>query len=379
MAANKRIFYAVTQAGIKADGDAGQFEEIHGLQSCGITTNFNLIQVFELGQISLYANIEEIPDVQLTFSKVLDGYPPVYCLATVAAPTPTLVGRSAVSFVAALAIFPDTNTHATGNPGSEVQMSGQFMNSVSYTFPVEDNATEEITSAGNHKVWANDSKIVLGAPAATFVGAFTNTDAPIGVGGISRRQSIQFATTVTSGDLNNMIADPDCTILPVEVHGITSSGKNVADSNGFYAAHIQSISCSVDLNRQQINELGHLGPYTRYANFPVEVTCDISVISISGDMVSATENGIYSTGVGCGNFRGNLRNATIRVASCEGTRVYLGLKNKLQNISYAGGDTGGGNVTVTYSFRNFNDFTVMHSGDPNSNFTWANRAAYLIN
>ncbi len=377
--ANKRIFYAIQQAGIKADGFAGAFEEIHGLQTCGVTTNYNLTQVFEYGQISSYAVIEELPDVQLTFNKVLDGYCPVFLLATSDAPTPTLVGRSASKFLAALAIFNDTNTHATGMPGSEVVCSGQFPASISYSFPVDGNGTEDMTSAGNHKLWARDSKVVLGAPAPSFTGAFTNTDAPVGLGGIVRRNSIQFDTTVTSGDLNGMIADPDCTILPTEVFGISSSGKNAIETGQNRVVHVQSITTSVDLSREALNELGHLGPYTRYANFPVEVTTDITVISISGDMVSATENGIYSTGVGCGYYLGNLRNGTIRIATCEGTRVYLGLKNKLQNISYAGGDTGGGNVTVTYSYRNFNDFTVMHSGDPNANFNWASRAAYLIN
>src|SRR5690606_23331258 len=127
-----------------------------------------------------------------------------------------------------------------------------------------------------------------------------------------------------------------------------------------YPAHIQSINVNCDFNRTALNELGHLAPYTRYINFPVQVTTEISVISSSGDLVSATEKGILTTGTGCAAFRGNLRDNTIRIATCEGTRVYCGTKNKLQSINYTGGDTGGGNVTVTYSFRNFNDFTVMH-------------------
>ncbi|GAH00289.1 unnamed protein product, partial [marine sediment metagenome] len=60
---NKRIYYAVHQVGLKEDADAGAFTEIHGVQSVGMTTNFNLDQVFELGQLAIYENIEEIPDV----------------------------------------------------------------------------------------------------------------------------------------------------------------------------------------------------------------------------------------------------------------------------------------------------------------------------
>ena len=41
----------------------------------------------------------------------------------------------------------------------------------------------------------------------------------------------------------------------------------------------------------------------------------------------------------------------------------MGQKNKLSSVSYGGGDAGGGNATVTYSYTNFNDFTVMHLTD----------------
>jgi hypothetical protein len=44
--------------------------------------------------------------------------------------------------------------------------------------------------------------------------------------------------------------------------------------------------------------------------------------------------------------------------------IDLGTKNKLQSVSYGGGDTGGGNVTNTFNYSNFNDFSVTHSGDP---------------
>ena len=55
--ANNRIFYACQQVGLKPDGSTDAFSVVHGVQSVGITTNFNLSQVFELGQISIYENI----------------------------------------------------------------------------------------------------------------------------------------------------------------------------------------------------------------------------------------------------------------------------------------------------------------------------------
>ena len=42
--------------------------------------------------------------------------------------------------------------------------------------------------------------------------------------------------------------------------------------------------------------------------------------------------------------------------------VNLGLSNKLTSVNYTGGDTGGGNATITYSFQTFNDLVVTASG-----------------
>jgi hypothetical protein len=65
-------------------------------------------------------------------------------------------------------------------------------------------------------------------------------------------------------------------------------------------------------------------------------------------------------------------------------RLWLGKKNKLSSVTYGGGDAGGGNSTVTYSYSNFNDFTVMHSGDVGDNggnsdgsTKWTNRDEYI--
>ena len=132
---------------------------------------------------------------------------------------------------------------------------------------------------------------------------------------------------------------------------------------------------SADLGREEINELGRRAPYHRFATFPVEVTCEIEVTTISGTMVSATENGILTTGAGSCIDAGNLGNRTIRLVTCEGTRIYLGRKNKLASVNYGGGDAGGGNVAVSYTYTNFNEFTVVHSGDPHASGPtwWTNR------
>ncbi len=387
MPSNKRIFFPCQQVGIKNDG-ASTYRALHGVQSITTSTSFNLSQVFELGQLAIYENIENIPDVEATITKVLDGYPLIYHEATIGASDPTLSGRSNEKCLMAIGIFSDTANSSAGTPLSEVEFSGMYVNSIQYTFPLEDNFSEQVTMAGNNKQWANDPNLVgsspwVGATTLGFTGAFSTTDSPIGSGGVNRRQNMNFIPSASASlDNNGMVNDPDCTILPPDVFGISSSGTNKKSDGQNFDVSITNISVSADLNREAIFQMGRQGPFHRYVNFPVQVTTEIGVTSTSGDMVSATEYGVRTPASLAACQEGtNLQNRTIRIATCEGTRIYTGLKNKLASVNYSGGDATGGNVEVTYTFNTFNDCTILHSGDPNANGAtwWASRATYLVN
>lgn len=388
--ANNRIYYAIHQVGLKEDGNTGGFasdDVLHGVQSIGMQANFNLEQVFQLGQLAIYENVENLPDITVTLQKNLDGYPLILHQATKGSTTtdPTLAGRSTTKCIFGMSIFSDTLEACTGNPDSAVQCSGMYVSSSTFTFSRDGFFTEDCTLVGNDRVWLNTpthgQTLNPNLPTPAFTGQFNpnSNDSPIGQGGVNRRENLLFDYSAGSLDTNGMVADSDCTILPPDVFGITSSGTN-EKTNDVYGAHINSITVSVDFGRESINELGRKGPYTRYISFPTEVTCEIEVTSSSGDMVSATEVGIYTTGTDCGSDVGNLLNRTIRIATCEGTRLYIGAKNKLASTNYTGGDAGGDNVNVSYGFSTFNDFTVIHSGDPHASGAtwWTNRADYLI-
>jgi hypothetical protein len=390
MANNNRIFYAIQQVNFKStNAEAYVLENVgHGVQSVGVNTNFNLEQVFELGQIAIYENIEEIPDVEVTMNKVLDGYPLLYHLATkgTATTSPTLSGRQNTRSFVAMSIFADTLDSATGTPGSIMECSGMYVSSIGYNFPLDDNFSEDVSFVGNDVIWAGDTNIVEPVSAArrdalSVAGFFDNNDAPLATVGVNRRQDLILGvpTGAVSADSNGAVDDPDYTVLPPNVFGMTSSGTNEIGADGNYPAHLSNISVSVDLGREEILELGRRAPYHRFATFPVEVTCEVEVTSSSGTMVSATEAGILTTSTAVCADAGNLTNGTIRIATCEGTRIYLGTKNKLASVNYGGGDAGGGNVSVSYTFTNFNICTVMHSGDPHASGTtwWDNRATNL--
>jgi len=390
-----RIYFANQQVAFKRDAvaGAGTYVAAHGVQSAAVTTTFNLEQAFELGQLSIYENIEGVPDVEITLTKVLDGYPLLYHLATQTdqspAHAPTLAGRSNAKCIVALGIWPDTDDFADGTPTSQMEASGMFASSVSYNFPLEDNFTEDITLVGNDKGWNTiDATTAIGCATppwtmAVAAGGFDGNDAPkasgtntVGgvtanqFGGVNRRENLAFnsADAVDAGGV-------DYTLLPTQIPGVSASGWMSPKAAG-NETHLQSITVSTDLGREELFELGTRQPYARVVTFPVEVTCDIEVLSLSGDLINAFADGCQTSTDPCTGIVDNLTNEKIRIATCEGTRIYLGTKNKLASVNYGGGDAGGGNVTVTFSYTTFNDFTVLHPQDPDVSGTgWWNERA----
>ena len=385
-----RIYFANQQLSFRRDGAAGtaQWYPAHGVQSVAVPTTVNLEQAFELGQLAIYENIEGVPDIEMSMSKVLDGYPLLYHLATQRNAghntAPTLSGRSNAKCLVALGVWSDTQDSASGNPSQQMEASGMFCSSVTYNFPLEDNFSEDVTLVGNNKGWQNGTTAgaidctVPGWAFAVETGAFPNNDdAPIGTGGINRRENLSFAPS--SAQLADSATGVDYTRLPSEIPGVDANGWMSPRENASNTVHLQSLTVSTDLGREELFELGTRQPYARVVTFPVEVTCDIEVLSISGDMINAFADGCSTSNDPCTGVVDNLSNQTIRIATCEGLRVFLGTKNKLASVNYGGGDAGGGNVTVTYSYTTFNDFTVVHRQDPDAsgNAWWNNRAAYL--
>lgn len=342
---NNRIYFATQGVGI-APQDSTTFTGVHGLQSVGITTTFNLEQIFEIGQLSIYENIEDIPEIEVTMEKVLDGWPLIYHLATRGYASTSLAGRSARKCNIALNIYPDTVEAASGTPDTEIVMSGMYVSSISYNLPVDGSCTESVTFVGNNKVWRSGDYLLTG----TVLGpAAAGYDSPQNVtvsGGVQRRENVLFGSKV----------DGSVTLLPGELEGISSSGTN-DQVGGIFAAHVQNLSVSTDLGREELRELGRRGPYFRFVTFPIEVTTEIEITSSAGDQINATEAGIAGSGY-------NLTDQRILIVLQDSTKIDLGVKNKLASITYGGGDATGGNVSTTYTYTTFNDFNVTHNADP---------------
>ncbi len=339
MATQQRVFYACQAVAI-ADHGASSLsnnEVVHGMQSVGMSSTFSLEQVFELGQIEIYENIENVADLEVTMEKVIDGYKLLYDHVTQGACKTDLVAASKTRSDIYVAVFDDGLSQATGIPRNVCYNSGTYISSVSYNYSVDGSATESVTCVGNDRFWnATTAGVIAAAPAdvwnSDIVGGgsapIDGDDAP--KSGVVRRVNVDIEAMDAAGG------------LPSEVK--SQVGDDPVGLGGSF--HVQSISVSTDFGQESIQELGRFGPYTRYASFPIEVTCDFEVMATNGDLVSVSGN---ST---------NLVNRTIKVIDTAGTVIDLGTKNKLSSVSYSGGDTGGGNATITYSYSNFNELAV---------------------
>jgi len=330
-----RIYYPVHYVAIGAFSSQSGVP-IHGAQSVSLNTSFNLEQVFELGQLDIYENIEGIPDVEMTIEKVLDGYPLIYHLATRGATSKTLNNRTNQRADVFLSTFSDALSSSSGAPLAQAYCSGMYVQSLNYTLPVQGQCRESVSLVGNDKTWRTTG--------FAFNGHFNNNDSPAYGSGTMKRQNVRMGQTGS--------------VWPTLIPGMTianGSGFNIDSAAGF-GAHVQDTTISTSLNREDLFELGRRKPYYRYANFPVEVSCSINVTcggAIPYDAVNANSDAIS-----------NLSNEPIVIILDDGTKFDLGTKNKLQSVSFAGGDTGGGVKAMAYQFQNYNFLNITATSDP---------------
>lgn len=114
------------------------------------------------------------------------------------------------------------------------------------------------------------------------------------------------------------------------------------------AGTILSASISADFGREAIYGLASTAPVHRYANFPFEVTTEFEVLATSVPAQS------ISYGTPCS---GSSAGTALSITAC-GYTFNMGSKNILESINYNGGDTGGGNATVTYTYKTYNDLDI---------------------
>ena len=163
MARNQRIFYACQAVAVTPRGTAPTAAYVvHGLQSVGMSSTFTLEQIFEMGQLEIYENVEEVADIEVTLEKVLDGYKLIYDLASQGACKTDLAAAAKSRCDCWVAVFDDGLSNATGVPRNVCMNSGLFISSVSYNYSVDGNATESVTLVGNDRFWNSTTAGVIG-------------------------------------------------------------------------------------------------------------------------------------------------------------------------------------------------------------------------
>jgi hypothetical protein len=358
---NSRIYYASQTAQVRpqtatpassSDIYSGWYQPL-GLQSVSMTTNFALEPAFQLGTVELYDNVESIPEVEVTLNRVIDTTAPLYLMCMGgkdgvdgAKDKPIVsLANNRVNF--RLGIYESANQFISSTASQYVVCSGMYLSSFNYTIPIEGNATEEVTLVGNHKIWNTGSFL---GDSSFNVGNIFNPSTTVG----------SITPTTASGILRKQYVDITNSSLPIGPSGIRQPG-------GDKMPHFQNITISASLGRESINQLGRFAPYCRYTNFPIEITSEFEVMSTDGDGVDADD---FLGQSFCNGTKSNLKQHPIKIVICDGDATTasnsmaldLGFKNTLTSINQTGGDTGGGNVMVTYSFRNFNNFTIQASG-----------------
>ena len=294
---NQRIFYA--SHAVKVGGTV-----VQGAQSVSVNTNFNLDQVFQLGQLAIYDNISTDPDVEITITKALDGFPLMYTLAVGGG---SIVSNANDRTDIIVGVGADTNTTILSNTSS-ITMTGCFITNLSYTIPVDGNMTEEIQFVGSHKIAGG------AALAPNSTGPNDN---------VLRRQHLHSST-----------------VLPSAVSG----------------TNLSNISISASLNREKMYTLGQFSPFHRFVNFPLEVTCSFDVIAKEIDTIAIDE--VHTR---CDGRVQPEEPISIVLCTEGGAARYtfnLGVKCKMQSVNYSGGDTSGGNVTLTYTYITYNDLSI---------------------
>jgi hypothetical protein len=212
-----------------------------------------------------------------------------------------------------------------------------YLSRFNFTLPIDGNATEEVTLVGNNKIWNTGGAMTTAEFDPSNGGTPT---AP----GIVRRFNVDFANTV----------------LPTGEAGIPIPKDRVLSR-----PYLQSVTISADLGREAIQEIGSMAPYFRYVRFPLEIRSEFQIVASDGDTINASD---FAENTGCGNDYRNVKDKEVKLTLCAGTDnqgslgLDLGSKNKLTSVNYSGGDTGGGNATVTYSFQSYNKFKMTLGG-----------------
>lgn len=308
----------------------------NGIQSVGFSTSVAFEPIFQLGQTEIYGRTEsQSPTVECTISKAIDGTQLLYATlnggSTAHNKLPAELAANSADIE--LGVYHDSIPGVGGSSGaaeSFVYCSGMYISNVQYQFPLDGVAKEDITLIGDSKKWSTSA---AGTALSSLGTSYNSGSAPM--------------------PYQRWLVDTSGSTLPYGISGWP----------------LQSVSITMAIGREAIQELGTRGKYCRYATFPFEVTSEFEVIAGKHQPTGSTVDVVDGNYDFDNDYTANCTpiiptgflDQPIVVNVCSSGTPYtfdLGTKNRVTSVNHAGGDTGGGNVTLTYSFQNYNFLKV---------------------
>ena len=379
MKSNDRITYSNQIIGISEPNVSGtkltsprgpRLHILHGVQSVDINTKFNLQKTMEFGQSDPYDISEDIAEVELTVTKVLDSYPLIYTTATCSIldsgflslglpgsqTSDKLMYRLNNECGLHLGIFSEyDDTINEKNAITQSYMSGMKVSNIQYNLNNSEPATETITFLGLHKEWDSGKMPVLIESGNTHGFQNWKEFRPDEPGsklktGVTRRENFDMKESIIPASIIktfnsnlNML-----TTIPEKGNGQYSGINNI---------HINSISINVSPSYEDLLELGTKFPFAKKLITPVNVSCEIEILANSGDFVNVLSRGSRELAASSRTSGNNTTNETINIGLNNGYRFDLGNKNRLTSVNYTG-SVNGGNATIIFAYENFNILTV---------------------
>lgn len=355
---SKRLYYAVQRATLNpCDSTSGANATSlttagfvsNLIQSVGISTSLEYEQVFELGRLQIFENVEGIPSVEITLERNIGVYSGANSLKLDAftddgtlwhlCGAPSLGASPKVSTAANRRFNLNMTTYddVSAVARSDVRATGLYLSNYSLNFAIEGPATESVTLVGNTLIWDSGNMPSTGS-------SFENT----------------VDTTLEKGFEANsgVISRKHVTAIKMD----KDSSVNVLK--------VQSLSFSISFDREDLFELaGGKSPYFKAPSFPVETTLELELLANSSSSnVYSAEGFDFSERKSQGDASKTAQhlisndcdiNGRTDEAFIEaGNRKFFFGNMNWTGSSRSGGDAGGGNATITHSFQGFNYYTV---------------------
>jgi len=346
---------------------------LNGVQSVGFSSSVEFEQIFELGHLQIFENIEGSPTCEMTIERAL----PVNSNSMF-----EMFGTPAGDFKNYSVNLGNFASDKGMTARLSVQSDGDVMTNTStnnstsnflYGFQINGFTSNYSISAQTDGA-VTESLGIAGVDLIVMPSGSSTKDQMVKRGtadavGVFRRQDL---------DINKQYLAGGALVAPVHYYG-----------------RVQSASISVDVGREDLLEMGRKGPYIRYASFPVEVTMDVEYnVDTGKDSIKggnfqdglSTENGHGYQKMSPINSDSNCAISSESVISINGSRrigtssapltcnatgaeeggvlyaMFAAVSGaKMQSQSWSGGDTGGGVVTISESYTSFNALRV-HSG-----------------